>query len=96
MAKYLVKVSHNADEIDSLLKEGASSRKKTVEELVAPMGGKLETFYYAYGNHAVYYISGIPDDTTAAALELTLNRSGLLTCTTLVPISSQDIDEIEK
>jgi uncharacterized protein with GYD domain len=93
MAKYLVKVSYTADGIKGLLKEGALSRKKTVEDLLASMGGKTESFYYAFGDHDVYCIFDIPDHVTAVALTLALNSSGLVTSSTTVLISPEDVDK---
>jgi uncharacterized protein with GYD domain len=93
MAKYLVKVSYTADGLKGLVKEGAVSRKKSVEALVVSMGGKTEAFYYAFGDYDVYCIFEIPDDVTAAALALALNGSGLVTSSTTVLISPEDIDK---
>jgi uncharacterized protein with GYD domain len=93
MSKYLVKVSYTPDGVKGLLKEGATSRKKTVEELVTSMGGKTEAFYYAFGDYDVYCIFDIPDAVTAAALALALNSSGLVSCSTTVLMSPEDVDK---
>src|SRR5450432_350611 len=93
MAKYLIKVSYTPDGIKGLLKEGALSRKKTVEELIGSMGGKTEAFYYAFGDYDVYCIFDIPDIVMAAALALRLNSSGFVNCSTTVLISPEDIDK---
>lgn len=91
MAKYLVKVSYNSDGINNSSKDSVLNRKKKVEELIASMGGKMESSYYAFGDYGVYCISDIADDITAADLKLAINNSGLVTCLTTILISPEDI-----
>lgn len=49
MAKYLLKASYTPDGTKGLLKEGGSSRKAAVQNAISGLGGKLESFYYAFG-----------------------------------------------
>jgi len=93
MSKYLVKASYTSDGVKGLLKEGASNRKKAVEELIGSMGGKMEAFYFAFGDYDLYCIFDIADDITAAALALTINGSGLVSCSTTVLISAEDLEK---
>jgi uncharacterized protein with GYD domain len=95
MAKYLVKVSYNPDNIKDLLTDGAPDCRKTVEELIAPMGGKLESFYYTFGGYGVFCVSDIRDDITGAALKLEIEKSGVVTCLTAVLIYPEDIDKMK-
>jgi uncharacterized protein with GYD domain len=50
-----------------LLNEGGSSRQAVVEKLVSLMGGKLELFYYAFGETDLYSIVDTPDNVSTAA-----------------------------
>ena len=93
MAKYLVKVSYNTDNIKDLLKKGATDRRKIVEELIAAIGGKLESFYYTFGDYGVFCVSDIADNLTAADLTTSLNKSGLVQCSTTLLISEEDIEK---
>jgi len=95
MAMYLIKISYNAESTEGLSGEGISDRRKTVEELIAPMGGKLESFYYTFGGYGVFCVSDIHDDITGAALKLALNKSGVVTCSTAVLICPGDIDKMK-
>ena len=93
MAKYLIKISYNAESTEGLSKEHISDCRKIVEELISRMGGKLESFYYAFGDHGVFCVSDIPDDLTATGLAASLNESGLVSCSTTLLISAEDIDK---
>lgn len=96
MSKYLVKASYNAKGIEGLLKEGGTERRKVVEKLAAELGGKVEAFYYSFGEHDVYVITDLPDNVTAAALGLKINSSGVVSITTTVLITPEEIDEAAK
>jgi uncharacterized protein with GYD domain len=43
--KYLLEVNYSVEGVKGVLKEGGSSRRSVVDELVEGMGGKLERFY---------------------------------------------------
>jgi len=96
MSKYLIKASYTADGVKGLLKEGGTARKKTVEKVIAGLGGKLEVFYYAFGDCDVYAIADLPDAVTAAAIGLAINSSGLVTNSTTVLLTPEDIDKAAK
>ncbi len=49
MAKYLLQASYTQEGVQGLLREGGTSRRATVEQLIRGMGGTLEAFYYAFG-----------------------------------------------
>lgn len=44
MSKYLVRVSYTTEGVKGLLKEGGTSRRAQVEQLVNAAGGSLESF----------------------------------------------------
>src|ERR1035438_659320 len=47
--------------IKGLMEEGGTKRKVAVEKMLAASGGKMEAFYYAFGEHDVYVIAELPD-----------------------------------
>jgi uncharacterized protein with GYD domain len=57
MPKYLLEASYTAEGTKGLVKEGGSSRRKKVEEMVKELHGKLEAFYYAFGTSDVFLMS---------------------------------------
>jgi uncharacterized protein with GYD domain len=96
MAKYMIKASYTSDGTKGLLKEGGSSRRATVQKMVSGLGGKLEAFYYAFGDSDVYVIIDVPDVATAAALSLTINASGSVQLSTIPLLTPEDIDAASK
>lgn len=96
MPKFLITASYNEDGVKGLLKSGGTSRKKAVEKMIAEMGGKLEVFYFAFGDYDVYAIAELPDSATAAALSLTINASGLVTTTATVLLTPGEVDKAAK
>jgi len=96
MSKYLIKASYHADGLKGLLKEGGTQRKKTVEKLLKELGGKVEAFYYAFGDHDAYLICDLPDNVTAVALCLKINSTGMVSITTTVLLTPEDIDKASK
>ena len=50
MARYLVQANYVGEGLQGLLKEGGSGRRAAVEKLFASVGGKVEAFYYAFGD----------------------------------------------
>jgi len=93
MAKFLIKASYTAAGAKGLLKEGGSSRKATVEKMIKGVGGKMESFYYAFGETDVYGICDVPDAVTAAALSLAINASGMVNFTAIPLLTAEEIDQ---
>ena len=91
--KYLIKASYTSAGAKGLLKAGGTTRKQAIEKMMNDMGGKLESFYFAFGEHDVYAIGEIPDTATAAAISLSINASGLVTVFLTVLIDPEDIDK---
>jgi uncharacterized protein with GYD domain len=72
MKKYLVKGRYTSDGTKGLIQEGGSSRKIAIEKMLAEMDGKVESFYYAFGEDDVYVIVELPDDISGVAVILKL------------------------
>jgi uncharacterized protein with GYD domain len=60
MPKYLLEVNYTIDGAKGLLAKGGSSRVAAAKELVEGLGGKLESFYFAFGTTDVYCHSRLP------------------------------------
>lgn len=96
MKKYLIKGTYNADGTKGLIQEGGSGRRMAVEKMLTGMGGKVESFYYAFGEDDVIVIVDLPDDVSAAAVGLRVNASGLVRISMTVLITPEDIDAASK
>ena len=90
MAKYLIQANYVGEGIKGLLKEGGSSRRKVVDELMASVGGKTESFYFAFGDTDAFVVVDVPDNVTAAAVALTVGASGLVNLKTTVLMTPKD------
>lgn len=96
MAKYLIEGSYTAEGTKGLLKEGGTSRREAVQSLAASVGGKVESFYYAFGGTDVYVVLDVPDNVSAAALALTAAGSGAVSLKTVVLLTPEEIDQAVK
>jgi uncharacterized protein with GYD domain len=96
MPKYLLQVSYTADGVKGLMKDGGTKRRAAARTLVESLGGKLESFYYAFGDSDVFTIVEMPDSGSAAAASLTLAASGATTIKTTVLLTPEEIDAAVK
>ena len=96
MPKFLVKASYTAEGARGLLKEGGTARREAVRKIVEGLGGKVEAFYYAYGDVDAYIITDLPDPGAGLALTLAVNASGAVRLTTVPLISPEEIDAASK
>lgn len=93
MPRYLSKVSYTAEGIKGLLSEGGSSRRAEVEQLLQALGGRLEAFYFAFGDHDLYLIADVPDNATAATAALVVGATGTVRTETVVLLTPEEVDE---
>ncbi len=96
MAKYLWKANYVGEGLKGLIKEGGTSRRAVVEKMIKSMGGKLEAFYYAFGETDVYCIADMPDNVNAAAFALAIAASGAVTLNTTVLMTPEEMDQAVK
>jgi uncharacterized protein with GYD domain len=96
MPKYLVQASYTAEGSKGLLKDGGSKRRAAVEAMAKSFGGRLEAFYYAFGEVDAYVIIEAPDNVTAAAVSLAVNASGVVTLKTTPLLTPEEVDAATK
>lgn len=96
MPKYLIQANYVGAGLNGLLKEGGSSRRATVDKLLGSVGGRVEAFYYAFGDTDAFVIVDVPDHVTAAALSLTINATGTVTTKITVLLTAEEIDAAAK
>lgn len=96
MAKYLIQASYRAEGVKGLRKEGGSSRRAAVAKAVEGMGGRLESFYYAFGSVDVFAIIDMPDAVSAAATSMVINATGLVSTTVTPLLTPEEIDKAAK
>ena len=96
MPKFLLEVTYTAGGAQGVLKDGGSKRRAAAKTLVESLGGKLESIYFAFGKHDAIVIADLPDNAAAAASALALSASGMLTATTTVLLTPEEIDQAIK
>lgn len=75
MPHYLIRASYTPETVAAMLKN-PQNRREAVRPTIERMGGKLEAFYFAFGEDDVYVLVEVPDNVSAAALALAVTASG--------------------
>ena len=96
MPRYLWKASYTTDGVKGVVKDGGSGRRAAVKHMIESLGGKLEAFYFAFGDADVYVIADLPDNTSAAAIAMTVNGSGAVNLQTSVLLTADEVDAAAK
>jgi uncharacterized protein with GYD domain len=96
MAKYLFKANYVGKGVEGLLKEGGTSRRETVTKAISAAGGKLESFYYAFGDTDVLGVIDMPDVASAVALSLVINSTGVVNLNLTPLILAEEVDAASK
>jgi uncharacterized protein with GYD domain len=96
MPKFLLQVSYTVDGIKGLRKDGGTARRAAAEELVKSLGGKVESFYYAFGDADVYTVVDMPDNASMSAAALAIGASGAVTGKTVCLITPEEVDAATK
>lgn len=96
MANYLITASYSSEGVKGLLKSGGTARVDTVRKSIEGLGGRIESFYFAFGDEDVFVIAELPDNVAAAAIGLAVSASGLVAAKTTVLLTPAEIDEAAK
>jgi uncharacterized protein with GYD domain len=92
MPKYLLEVNYTLDGVRGVLAKGGSVRKAAASAAAKSAGGKVDSFYFAFGGTDVYVVADMPDNEAAAALALTVSAGGGATVRTVVLLTPDEID----
>ena len=68
MPKYLIEASFTAEGAKGLIKGGGTARRAEVQKMVESLGGRVEAFYFVFGENDVHVILDLPENLTAAAI----------------------------
>jgi uncharacterized protein with GYD domain len=93
MPRYLFAASYTLDGVRGVQSAGGTARRDAVAKTAESVGGKLESFDFAFGDRDAYVIAEAPDNTAAAAIALTVNGSGGATVQTTVLLTPEEVDE---
>jgi len=92
MGSYMFKVDYSAEGLKGVMAEGAAHRVAFIGSLMEGLGGKLESFHFAFGETDAYVIGEFPDDNTAAAVAMAVGASGTGSCETVKLLTPADVD----
>lgn len=92
MGKYLFHGSFTADGLRGIMKDGAAGRPKVVETLAKSVGGKLESYYFAFGDDSYFIVCDLPDDEAAAACAMAVGASGAVSNSTIKLLTPKQVD----
>ena len=93
MPKFLMEVSYTAEGAAGVRKDGGTKRKAVAQKAAKSVGGKLESFYFSFGDTDAVLIVDLPDATSAAAIGLNLASSGAAHTRTTLLLTPEDIDK---
>ena len=96
MGKYLFEAKYSTEGTKGLMRDGGTGRRAAVEKAATGAGGRVESFYYAFGGVDAYVIADLPDNATAAAMALAVNQAGLATTNTVVLLTGAEMDAAGK
>ncbi|MDX6727906.1 MAG: hypothetical protein QOK49_2711 [Baekduia sp.] len=96
MPKYLIEASYTAEGVKGIQSAGGSSRRDAIAALAESVGGRLESLYFAFGEHDVYVVVDAPDNESATAVALTVNASGVVKARTTVLLTPEEVDAAAK
>ena len=92
MPRYLFIAKYASEGAKGVLAKGGSARRTAIEKSVTDLGGRVESFDFAFGEEDVYTIIDLRDNTAAASLALTVNSDGRTHVRTVVLMTPEEID----
>jgi uncharacterized protein with GYD domain len=96
MPKFLVQASYTSEGTSGLLKSSGAARRAAVEELIGSMGGKLEAFYFTFGQDDAILIVDLPDNEAALSIGFAVRASGMVQSKTTLLASIDEVDRAVK
>jgi uncharacterized protein with GYD domain len=89
MAKYLVQVGYTAQSWAAQVKNPANALDR-VRPTAEAVGGRLECFYYCFGDYDVVVIGEFPNDQAAAAWSMGISAGGAVRSIKTTPLMDPD------
>ncbi len=75
MASFLYQISYSAEAWAALVKR-PENRVEAVRKVVEKLGGKVETFWFAFGDYDLIGVFDMPDNVSAAAFSVAIAAGG--------------------
>jgi uncharacterized protein with GYD domain len=91
MPRYLFMANYTSEGAKGLLEAGGKSRQDVVAKTAESVGGRLESFDFAFGHTDAYIIVDLPDHAAAAKVALSVSAAGGAHVVTVVLIPAEDL-----
>lgn len=85
MAYYLVQVAYSPEGAAALVKN-PQNRMEAVRPIVEKLGGRIENFWFAFGEYDVVATCQMPDNVSATAFSLAVSASGAMKAFKTTPL----------
>ena len=92
MAKFFVRAKYSPAGIQGAVREGFAAREAYIRSLIESLGGRVESWYYAYGEDDIIVIIDA-EPSAIVALSIAVNQSGGVAVTTTPLLTSSEMDE---
>ena len=92
MPKYLIEASYTLEGVRGGQSAGGTSRRDAIAKVAESVGGQLESFYFAFGDHDAYVVVDLPDNESAAAFALAVSEAGGASVRTVVLLTPEEVD----
>ena len=96
MARYMFVARYASDGVKGVVTAGGGARRSAIQKMAEGLGGRMETFDFAFGEEDVYTIIELPDNKAAAAAALAVNSTGHTSVRTVVLITPEEVDAAAK
>jgi uncharacterized protein with GYD domain len=91
--RYLVKAVLTAEGLKNFQKQPPTGLKAGIAKFLESVGGKLEFWYFDYGESTAYAINDYPDEIAAATAQVSTNAAGFAHVTIRPVLSAEDMDK---
>jgi len=72
--RFLFEASYTVEGVKGLRRQGGSGRREALARAAQSVGGRLEHFFFAFGEHDAFAVADLPDNESAAAFALAVAR----------------------
>jgi uncharacterized protein with GYD domain len=92
MPKYMFQASYTSEGVEGIRQAGAASRVAAVTDLCSGLGGKLDSFHFAFGDVDAFVVCDLPDDQAAAAAAFAVGASTTTRIKTVKLLTVEEAD----
>jgi uncharacterized protein with GYD domain len=89
MAYYLFQATYTAEAIANMVK-APQNRAEAVRAAVEKMGGRVEGFWFAFGEYDTVEIIQLPDNVSAAGFSMAVSAGGALKAIKTTPLITME------